>query len=259
MSLSFVTPWALILLGIIPILWIWAIYVRPASQSKLSLFALLLRSIIALALILAIAGIQIVRPVQGLTTVFVLDASDSVAPSQRERATQFVEQALSQMPAQDQGALVIFGENALVERAPSSQTQLARLSSIPVAARTNIEEALQLALALFPADSQKRIVLLSDGGENMGRAVEAARLAGVRNIPIDIVELLTERGPDVLISQLLPNAIAREGQQILLNVTLSSSFPTSAALQIFVHGQLAGEQALTIDPGQHTPPLSQPA
>lgn len=259
MSLSFVTPWALILLGIIPILWIWAIYVRPASQSKLSLFALLLRSIIALALILAIAGIQIVRPVQGLTTVFVLDASDSVAPSQRERATQFVEQALSQMPAQDQGALVIFGENALVERAPSSQTQLARLSSIPVAARTNIEEALQLALALFPADSQKRIVLLSDGGENMGRAVEAARLAGVRNIPIDIVELLTERGPDVLISQLLPNAIAREGQQILMNVTLSSSFATSAALQIFVDGQLAGEQALTIEPGQHTVTFSLPA
>ena len=33
------------------------------------------------------------------------------------------------------------------------------------AARTNIAEALNLALALFPADTQKRIVLLSDGGE----------------------------------------------------------------------------------------------
>lgn len=259
MSLSFVTPWALSLLGLIPILWIWAIYRRPGSRSKAALFALFIRSCIALALILAIAGIEIVQAVQGLTTIFVVDASDSVAPTQRERATQYIEQSLAHMPDHDQAAVIMFGENALVERAPSPLAQLGRLSSIPVASRTNIEEALQLALALFPADSQKRIVLLSDGGENAGRAVEAARLASLRSIPIDVIELRSERGPDVLISQLVPNALAREGQQMAMNMTLSSSFASTGLLQVFIDGQLATEQALTIEPGQRTLTLSLPA
>ena len=95
MSLSFVTPWALSLLGLIPILWIWESSRRPGSHSKASLLALFLRSIIALALILAIAGIEIVQAVQSLTTIFVVDASDSIAPTQRERARQYIEQSLA--------------------------------------------------------------------------------------------------------------------------------------------------------------------
>src|SRR5687767_15286149 len=55
-------------------------------------------------------------------------------------------------------------------------TTLFRSGSVPVTTRTNIQDALQLGLALLPAESQKRIVLLSDGGENSGRAADAARL-----------------------------------------------------------------------------------
>jgi Mg-chelatase subunit ChlD len=107
------------------------------------------------ALIGAIAGTQLVRRVDDLTTVFLLDSSDSVSPQERTRAEGFIQAALQTMQRDDQAAIVMFGENALVERAPSIDQALSRLQSVPVTARTDIGEAINLGLALVPAQTQK--------------------------------------------------------------------------------------------------------
>ena len=208
--LSFITPAALALLALLPILWALTFLAPRRVAPWRRWLGLLIRSAMLVALVLGLAGAQLVRPVSALTTVFLIDASDSVAPTQRERAGQYVEEAIRAMPASDRAAVVVFGENALVERAPSSLAALGRLSSVPITRRTNIQDAVQLGLALLPADAQKRLVLLSDGGENSGRAVDAARLARARGVPLDAVALPSERGADVLISALDAPAIARE-------------------------------------------------
>ncbi len=128
-----------------------------------------------------------VRRVDQLTTIFLVDSSDSVGPEARARAEQFVRDALQTMPDSDRAAIVVFGENALVERAPSAEKGLRRLLSVPVAARTNLGEAISLGLAMLPADTQKRIVLLSDGGENAGDVRNAIELAAARGVPVEVV------------------------------------------------------------------------
>ncbi|MDZ4717295.1 MAG: VWA domain-containing protein [Roseiflexaceae bacterium] len=249
-SISFIAPVALALLILLPMLWTLTL-LAPRRLVPWRLWgSLTLRSSILIALVLAIAGIQIIRPVREVTTVFLLDASDSVAPSQREQASRYINQALAAMPANDQAAVVVFGQNALVERAPGSLAELGRIGSVPITTRTDIQSALQLGLALFPAETQKRLILLSDGGENSGRAADAARLAAVRGVPIDTIELPGERGPDVIVSGLNAPTSAREGQQISLSVSLSSSYATTGRLQVFVDGQLAGVQDLTLAAGK---------
>jgi uncharacterized membrane protein len=122
---------------------------------------------------------------------------------------------------------------------------------VPLATRTNIQDALQLGLALLPADTEKRLVLLSDGGENSGRATEAASLARVRGVPIDVVDLPGERGPDVIVSALEAPSTAREGQQIALGVLVRSSFATTGRLQVFVDGQLVTDEDVAIEAGEN--------
>jgi uncharacterized membrane protein len=178
-----------------------------------------------------------------------VDRDGGGCAAQRARAEQYVEEALRAMPAGDRAAVVVFGENALVERAPSSLASLGRIGSIPVTTRTNIQDAVQLGLALLPADSQKRLVLLSDGGENSGRAVDAARLALARDVALDVVPLPSERGADVLLSALEAPAVAREGQDIGLGIAIRSTIATTGKLQVFVDGQLVNEQGVTIPPG----------
>src|SRR5439155_8005768 len=54
---------------------------------------------------------------------------------------------------------------------------------------TDIGAAIKLALASFPEGTAKRIVLMSDGNENMGNAEEQAKLAKHNGVQIDVVPL----------------------------------------------------------------------
>jgi Mg-chelatase subunit ChlD len=258
-GVSFITPEALLLLLLLPALWALT-FAAPRRLARWRTAAsLALRSVILAALVGALAGAQITQPVRELTTVFLIDASDSVAPAQRERAVRYVDQALTDMPAGDLAAVVVFGENALVERAPSELGALTRISSVPVTTRTNLQDAIQLGLALFPAETQKRLVLISDGGENQGRAADAARLATVRGVPLDVVYLASESGPDVIVSALSAPSVAREGQDVAIGVRMRATFATGGALQIFVDGRLAGEQQVELTPGVNDVTVSIPA
>jgi len=257
--LTFITPAALALLVLLPFLWAFTLLTPRRIAPARFWLGLLLRSVILAALVLSLAGTQLIQPVRTLTTVFLLDQSDSIAPAQRERASAYVENALQTLPPGDRAAVVVFGDGALVERAPASLATLGRISSVPVTTRTNIQDALQLGIALLPADSQKRIVLLSDGGENSGRATDAAQLASARGVPIDVVTLPSERGADVILTALDAPSLAREGQEMALNVVVNSNFATTAKLQLFIDGQLAREQDLSITVGANSFSVRVPA
>src|SRR6185503_3640965 len=121
--------------------------------------AVALRTVLLGALVFALAGIQLVLPVDRLATVFVVDLSDSVGEQGREDALAFLREALEAMPEGDQAGIVAFGKDALVERLPEELRQIDRLRSAPVKAATDVGAALRLAAALFPDAAQKRIVL----------------------------------------------------------------------------------------------------
>lgn len=115
MHLTFLYPEALALLVLLPPLWVLTLVFHQSSRrqqpsastghkSKIRqlLFAvsprawasLTLRMIALVALVLALAGAQVVQPVEDLTVAFLVDGSDSVAPDQREWARQFINTAL---------------------------------------------------------------------------------------------------------------------------------------------------------------------
>ena len=233
MLLTFIHPeWLWLLLLLVPV---WALaLVGPRRLRRARFWASLgLRSVVLLSLVLALAGTQVVRAVGATTTVFLLDGSDSVALSQRAQAETFIQQALAAMPNDDKAGIVVFGRNALVERTPSADKALGQVRSQPGGGLTDIASALQLGLALLPAESHQRLVLLSDGGENSGDAQAAARLAASRGIPIDIVGLTGQAdGIDAQISRMQLPAAARAGQQLRLQLTLESNRATSGRLII---------------------------
>ncbi|NJM06901.1 hypothetical protein HC891_13035 [Candidatus Gracilibacteria bacterium] len=81
MRLSFIFPFALTLLALVPLLWAFAFATNAVNVRRLGTWRwpalFVLRSLILLALIFALAGTQIRRPVDMLTTVFLVDGSDS--------------------------------------------------------------------------------------------------------------------------------------------------------------------------------------
>lgn len=251
MHFSFIFPQFLWLLLLLVPLWVLALAAPRRLGAGRFWSSLSIRTLIMVALTFSLAGTQLVLAVDQLTTVFLLDSSDSVSPSARGQAEAFVQQALETMPEGDKAAIVVFGKNALVERAPSDNGSLGRITSAPIVERTNIEEAIQLGLALFPADAQKRLVLLSDGGENDGQALEAARLARSRGVPIEIVNLSTPSGSggEAMISAVEAPSRVRAGQEFELNVSVESQIAQQATLRIFGDDRLLSEQPVQLQPG----------
>ena len=241
--ISFLTPQALVLLLVIPIFWITA---RAGGRSGRDrrLLAVLLRTIIAVCLIGGIAGARITQPVTDLTTVFLVDVSDSVSPAQRDRALAYINEALATRPLADRAAVVAFGAAPLVEEPPTDLRGLPRLNSLPAAGRTDIGEAIALGVALLPGETQRRLVLLSDGAENSGSAIAAAQLAALRGVPIDIVALPAVSGPDALIAGISVPASARAGQEIPVTLRLRSSYDAAARVIVTVDGQVVASEDL---------------
>ncbi|MBC8161861.1 MAG: VWA domain-containing protein [Roseiflexaceae bacterium] len=262
MLLTFIHPNLLWLLLLLPLFWALAL-LGPRRIGRARFWAsLTLRTLIVAGLVLALAGAQIVRAIGATTTMFLLDGSDSVALSQRAQAEGFIQQALAAMPADDRAGLVVFGRDALVERAPSAETTLGQVAALPTGSVTNIEAALQLGLAVLPNEGHQRLVLLSDGGQNSGEAEAAARTAAARGIPIDIVPLngLAD-GPDAQISKFSVPASARAGQQLIMRLTIESSQPQPGRLIVEgPGGQVIADQPLdlTVAPLDLELPLPEP-
>jgi len=263
MALTFIEPAALWLLLLLPAFWLFAWATRRVNLVRLGRARLLalvaVRTVVLAALVLALAGAQLVRLVQDTAVVFLIDGSDSVSPALREQALAYVNEALATADAGDQAAVVVFGATAAVERAPGPPAELRRLSSAVVGSRTDIGEALQLGLALLPAEAQKRIVLLSDGAENQGRAAEAARLAALRGVPIEVLPLRGAPGPDVALATLDAPATAREGQALPVVLAIESGIAGTARVELLVDGELVSGEEITLAEGRTTYTASIPA
>ena len=136
--MAFTQPLFLLLLILLP----YFIYLgRPASRygRGRAWAALILRCLIALLIILSLAGTQSVHGGDELAVVFVVDVSDSVSKAEQERALAFVEESLAAMGPDDRAALVLFGADALVERPMMGGGELGQIASIPRTHQTDLE------------------------------------------------------------------------------------------------------------------------
>lgn len=247
---SFVYPQYLWLLLLIPLTAGLALLGRRALSRARFWGGLALRILLLLLIILALSGAQLRLPTNTLSAVFVLDVSDSVPAAEQARGEGLIREAVEAMPTGDQAAIVVFGEDALVERLASEDSSLAQLTSAPITTRTDIASALQLAMALFPDEGAKRLVLLSDGRENLSQALKQVELAAFQNIELQYVTLgETTTEAEVLVKSLEAPGDVREGQGFDLNVNIESSAATGATLRIYADGELFSTQELNLQPG----------
>jgi uncharacterized membrane protein len=211
--------------------------------------SVVLRATILASLVLALAGLQVVAPIDRLTTVFVVDLSDSVGPAGRESGLAFVREALQSRAAGDRAAVVAFGGEALVERLPAELEDVDRIASVPVRSSTDVGAALRLAAALFPDDSQKRIVLISDGNDTTGRGQPEASLAAARGIQIETFVVGLGAADEVIVQRLHSPAVARVGEVIEIEVTITSTVDQPGRVLLYGDGELIGLEEVELDAG----------
>jgi uncharacterized membrane protein len=254
--MSFTNSNALILLLLLPALavigWPRLIYRRRRDAASLGL-----RTILVTSAIIGLAGPQIERQADKLAVVFLIDVSDSVPPSAQSAAVEYVRAAAETMGDKDQAAIVVFGADALVETPITQQLELVQLGSDPIRLNTDLAEAMRLGLALFPADTAKRMVILSDGKQTLGDAEEVARLAAATDVQIDYVYLGTENttqqtvaGPEVMVSAIDVPSTVNQGERFNLTVSISSNRADSLVnVRVLSGGTVIHEREVLLQKG----------
>lgn len=252
LSLSFLYPLFLWLLALFPLFVALGWPQRRAPDRRQRGWGLATRLLILVALVLALAGAQIEWPVDTITTVFVLDVSDSISSDDRAATESFLREALAHKPANDRAAVVIFGGDALVEQLPRTQADMPALASTPIKNATNLEAALRLALALLPNEGGRRIVLFSDGQETSGSARQLLNLAVARQVEINVYPLGrfdTASLSEVRVEQVTAPAQARQGQEVPVMVEIQASQTMPATLHLLADGDLVESRPVRLSQG----------
>ncbi len=249
--------------------WLWLCLLVPvlvlASVRSLAgldptrrVLALIARSVLVILVAICLAGAQRVKRNDELTVIFLMDRSYSVQ-SLEAYQEQFIQRSTADMPPKDRVGMIDFARNAYLQQLPMRGGYFVspgRLPDMPNTDRTDVASALRLAMAMFPHDTAKRIVLMSDGNDNMGDVLTEARRAGADAIPVDVVPLRYQHRNEVYFERMIAPAYAEPGEQVIIRMVLRTYRPVSGTIQLYQNGrpvELSREQArVELKPGRNT-------
>lgn len=240
---------------------VWAVWLARASDSSLTGWrrwtVLGIRLMILTSLGLALAGLRYEMPVEGMNVFFLLDRSDSVPGEQQEAARGLVNTLSARKASVDRGGVVVFGAEAAIESAANEAVDLQQVQAVVSSTATDLAGAIRLATAAFPETGQRRLVILSDGNQTVGDALQAVGAARTLGVTVDVIPLGAERGRDTLVQKVsLPNQL-KEGQTFEVKIFAESDRQGRANLSLYRNEQLLGTQPVELQPGKNLFTFSQ--
>lgn len=216
------------------------------------------RGLVAALLVFALAGLHVVKRSDNLTTLFLLDVSKSIRPEQRAAGIAYYNKARDSKRSGDQAGVIVFGRTAFLEAPPSeSQQSLGPIRAAVAGDATDLSQALRLASATFPPGAGKKIVILSDGNENIGQSeaeLDSLRAQGVR---VDVAPTALGAGSsgaitgEAMIDQVALPTHARQDAPFTLRVVASSTVAQTATLTLERDGQPIGAQKVQLAAGKN--------
>ncbi len=166
-----------------------------ALGSVRRIVAILFRSAVVTLIVLRFAELQMVRRSDRLTTMFLIDGSQSV-PRELQGPAGLHHGRVAEARTDDLTGSSFSASPPSVESPRPDRDQPARhrkRQSIP--STRDLASAIKLALATFPEDTARRIVILSDGNGNRGNAIEQALSAKKLGVQVDTVPLRVSLRP----------------------------------------------------------------
>lgn len=265
-EVDFDSPWYLLLLLLAPPLWWFSFRSLAGLGGVRRMVVLALRTAVLVLFVLGLAGVQWVRSSDNLTVIYLLDQSRSIPAEQRQELTRYVNAAiLKHREDDDQASVIRFAREAAIEMPPfDDDIHVPEQSEVIVDPDyTNLAAALKLAQATFPENSAKRIVVVSDGNENLGDAVEQARSAVDAGIGIDVVPIRYAARAEVVMEKVaLPNDV-HKGQPFDVRVVVNNTTQPTAEETGEVNGRLVisrtsddepvviSDEPIALPPGKH--------
>ena len=254
-------PQAFYLLVLLPIVWWLAIRSWAFLPARGRLLSLILRTSIVSLVVTSLAGPAVPRQMDGTAVVFAVDQSASMSEEMRREADTWVQEALRNMGGRDRAAVVTFGRDPQIERGLSDEPSFtfAGPPTDDSANATGVERAMRISRTLLSSNGGGRIVLVTDGGENVGDARTEARIAVAEGVEVSSRFIQSSGAqPEVLIQSLDAPSNLREMEDFDLTVIVTSNVRQPAIIRLWVDNKGVGQQQVELQPGTTRFTLPQP-
>lgn len=244
---EFVQP-AWLLLIAVPVL-LAVLFVRGKHRGRVrQATAGTLRALTLAALVVALAGPLASSRSRHTDVIFALDLSSSIARESVAEALDFVDRARD---SPVRVGLVVFGADAAVESTVRGGSEPVREITAQVnRSGTDIGRAIQVAIGAFGTAAHRRIVLLTDGQENLGDARSAATVA--RSLRVELHTVALERSSlrrEVYVQGVTVPSQVRVHEPFKVQAVVHSNEPARAHLAIMRNGMLLREIEVDLKPG----------
>ncbi len=268
MKIALDHPWFLALLAVLVML---PVYLRRSlagfSRAQ-GIVCTLMRALLLVLVILALAGVRALLPSSEVSVIFAVDNSASISPEAARAAREFVGNALHAQRRGDSAGVVGFAKGAGVWQPPAEHAALAEWPLVAAdgrrpadllresarllpSAATEIGGALDFSSALFPADQSCRVVLLSDGNDTSGHAMEAATRLARAGVEVWTVPLRNPERPEVMVERVEVPARLKEGEAFDLTANIRSNIATTAKVRVYQSQFLLAEHEVVLKPGDN--------
>ena len=243
--MTFLRAWVL-LFTLIPLGWM--AYEWRRSSRRLAM------GLKAAALILVICALSEPRLNFNDTKVAVaalVDTSASVSTKDLESASELV----NRMEKKRGSNVLRVIPFAKVTRNPSPQEsatgwKLARTSG-DAGRGTNMEVAVRDALASLPSGMIHRVVLITDGRENLGTVTRATWQAQQLGVPIDTVAMAGRPKPNLRVDSVSFPAQVFSGERFPIELVVTAPRQTSANIEITAEGKKLGATNAQLQAGEN--------
>ncbi len=206
--------------------------------------AILLRLLVALCFILILGGARWQRQHKNVEVIVCSDISDSIDQFTRYPGNsydaareKYLDAATKQKDKQpdDRIGVISFADDAWIDAIPGTQLIT---NAKPIHEKrgngTDIGSALQLGLATFRNDAMRRLVLISDGNQNMGDIEAALNAAAAQHVPIDVFPLNYKIRNEVLMEKMIAPTWKRENEPFTVEIFLRSTNPAEVSGKLTV-------------------------
>jgi uncharacterized membrane protein len=256
MNIDFEHPGLLKLLFVIPVFW----GLSALAFRRLPLWRLIVsnffRGLVLASLLLCLAGLSRVEKLPGESAlVFCVDVSDSISPENKAWIMNSITSIENRLDEKVRRGLVVFGRDSQVMAPVADKLKPENLHWEVDTSRSNVAGGLLTCLSIFPKDSKKKILLFSDGNENLGSTLQAASILEKQGIEIHALELPPppEIKETYVKKLLVPEEVA-QGQAFEARVTVENkgNAPGRGRLRLFEGEKLLKEWETSLSPGLNT-------
>jgi Ca-activated chloride channel homolog len=221
-----------------------------AFRTGISPFPILVRGVALAALTVALINPKIFKTTNALDVVVGVDLSRSVGQEGREKAREVLEAASRVQDPETRTGLLAFGRLPEWEFLPQRNFPVGDFASRLDREETDIQAALQAALAQTGEERQSKILLLSDGNENRGETARMIPVLRSQGAQVWTLPVSLSRGKnEIYLSDLtLPRRVdSAEGFEVKGKIESLRDAP--ARIKLLRDGLLAREQEIQLRAG----------